>query len=896
VTLLFSDIEGSTARWEQNREAMGAALARHDEVLRTALEAHGAYIFKTMGDAFCAAFGSASDALVAALESQRALAAEDFTAVAGIRVRMALHAGQTDERDDDYFGPAVNRVARLLAIGHGGQVLISGACAEMLEGTMAPGCTLRDLGVHRLKDIDRPEHVYQLVAAGLEDEFSQLRSLEHLSNNLPAPVNALVGREQVVGEVCALLESRRLVTLVGAGGSGKTRCAISVGQRLLDQCDDGVWLVELAPLSEPSLVIATVARNFGIAEFPGRPLLEMLLSYVKRKRLLLVLDNCEHLIDEARALARSLLHAAPHVRILATSREALNLAGEQIYRIPSLSPAAAAQLFVERASAVNPRFEATAENASQIEEICERIDRIPLGIELAAARLKVLSPQRLLQMLDERFRLLTGGDRSALPRHQTMRALIDWSYDLLDEREQSLFRKLSVFAGGFRFEDAVTAFRDDTTDEIAILDVLSSLVDKSLLQAEPCERYRILESTREYARERLVALGEEEAASRAHAAAFLALAQEFDEMWETTPDRAWHERGERELENFRAAIAWSLGSGADVPLGQRLASTFVTMWGSFGEAEADRWVERGIALIDERTPPSLIANLELAHARLIVGFAEARAGRPAAERALERYRTLGDEVRAGHAKRIIGFALVAEGDVAGGSAMLDEALFTAKTAKARRLAILALLGLAHARDVAGDGDRARELYAEALDIAEALGAERQGAGIRCNLAETLFRCGDVARALELVETACETYRALGLPTCKAVINVAAYAIALDRFDEAREAAKEALTAALDLQYRVIVVLALQHLAAVAALKPNVAADAGAAQIRAAHILGFVEARLRALDAARDFTERQEYDRLSARLREVLDEAAVRKHSEEWKEWNEDRAVAEAMSV
>jgi tetratricopeptide (TPR) repeat protein len=253
-------------------------------------------------------------------------------------------------------------------------------------------------------------------------------------------------------------------------------------------------------------------------------------------------------------------------------------------------------------------------------------------------------------------------------------------------------------------------------------------------------------------------------------------------------------------------------------------------------------------------------------------------------------------VQAGHAQRIIGFALVAEGDVAGGSAMLDDALCTAKTAKAHRLAILALLGLAHASDVAGDGDRARQLYAEALAVAEALGAERQGAGIRCNLAETLFRCGDVAQALELVETARETYCALGLPTCKAVINVAAYAVALDRFDEAREAAREALTAALDLQYRVLVVLALQHLAAIAALEPNATRDAGAAQVRAARILGFVDARLPELNVARDYTECQEYDRLSARLREELGEDAVRKHSEEGKEWNEDRAVAEAMSV
>jgi predicted ATPase/class 3 adenylate cyclase len=597
VAFLFSDIEGSTVRWERDRAVMATALSRHDELMRAALEARGAYIFKTVGDAFCAAFATTPDAIEAALEAQRAFAAEDFSAVEGLRVRMALHAGRSTERDGDYFGPAVNRVARLLAIGHGGQVLVSGTAADLLQGEMPSQCTLSDLGAHRLKDLAQPERVYQLVAPDLPETFPALRSLGYFANNLPAQLTSFVGREDVVSEIVALFEKHRLVTLVGTGGAGKTRCAIQVGAELLDRFGDGVWLAEFAPVSDSSLLASVVAQALSVQEHPNRPLLNTLTAYLKRKRLLLLFDNCEHVIGEAPAVATALLQACPDVRILATSREGLNVAGEQRYHMPSLSvpPAdralsaldalafGAPLLFADRAISVDNRFAITDENVAYVAEICRRLDGIPLAIELAAARVKLLAPQRIAQMLDERFRVLTGGDRSALPRHQTMRALIDWSYDLLSEQERALFRKLSIFAGGFTLESAVATCRDAAMDEITVFDALSSLVDKSLVHAEPTEdgtRYRLLESTRQYARERLDESGEYDAIARAHGAAFLAFAEELDRTWESELDRVWIARAQPELENFRVALAWAFGPKGDAFLGQRLTGMLSQVWTS----------------------------------------------------------------------------------------------------------------------------------------------------------------------------------------------------------------------------------------------------------------------------------------------------------------------------
>ena len=422
---------------------MSAALARHDALMRKTLEEHGAYIFKTMGDAFCAAFAHPQDASIAASDAQRALAAEDFSAVEGVPVRIALHTGVADERDGDYLGPAVNRVARLLAIGHGGQVLVSGTAAELLRAEMPQHFGLRDLGIHRLKDLAHPERVFQLIGPQLIEEFPALRSVDAFPNNLPLQLTSFVGREDEVAQIKRLLQRHRLVTLVGTGGGGKTRCAIQVGADLLESFGDGVWLVDLAPISDASLVTAEIARAIGVREVPNRPLLDALLAYCKRQSLLLICDNCEHVIGEARAVLAAILRECPEVRILATSRESLNIAGEQAFRLPSLPvpPAvetitaqttlgyAAVALFTDRAHAADDRFALTDDNAPYVAEIVRQLDGIPLAIELAAARAKVLSPQRLAQKLDARFRLLTGGDRSALPRQQTLRATIDWSFD-----------------------------------------------------------------------------------------------------------------------------------------------------------------------------------------------------------------------------------------------------------------------------------------------------------------------------------------------------------------------------------------------------------------------------------------------------------------------------------
>jgi predicted ATPase/class 3 adenylate cyclase len=916
VTFLFSDIEGSTVRWEGAPDKMELALERHDALMRSAIEAHCGYAFKTIGDAFCAAFATVPDAIDAAVDAQRSLAAEDFSAVEGIRVRMALHTGQSAERDGDYFGPTVNRVARLVAIGHGGQVLLSRACTALLQDDLPSHRSVRDLGPHRLKDLAQPEHVYQLIAPDLPEAFPALLSLDQRSNNLPSQLTSFVGREEVVAEVKALLERHRLVTLTGTGGAGKTRCAIQVGAELVDGSGNGVWLAELAPISDSSLVGSVIARALSVQESPNRPIQDTLLAYLKRKRLLLILDNCEHVIEEARTVAAAILHACPEVRILATSREGLNISGEQVYRMPSLSVPSVGQtvsaqdlltfgaplLFVDRALSVDNRFALTDENVPHVVGICRRLDGIPLAIELAAARVKVLSARQLAQMLDERFRVLTGGYRSALPRHQTMRALIDWSYDLLSNEERGLFRKLSIFAGGFTLESATAVCGDETLDEIAILDQLSSLVDKSLVQAEPVgsgTRYRLLESTRQYAREKLNESGAYDGVARAHATAYLALAEELEETHETTNDRAWLARAEPELENFRAALGWALGARGDVFLGQRLAGTLRLVWSAFGAAEGRQWLQTARELADAQTPPATLAALDLAEALFASGLLQHRASLTAGERALARYRELGDPLRTAYAQREVGRALVFLGNIAEGEAISTQALAQARTLGARRLTSIVLEPLATARTFAGDLAGARKYYAEALAIARSIGAEREATVIAMNLAEAEFRGGDAATALRLASEALAVYRAFNDTRLIAAssCNTAAYLVALERYSEARSSAREGLAAARDAQFAVLVALTLQHLAAVAALRPT--QDAVRARddcTRAARLLGYADARLTALEALREYTEQQEYDKLLPALRDALGADECAKLMNEGSTWSEDQAVAEAMLI
>jgi class 3 adenylate cyclase len=469
VTFLFTDIEGSTRLWEQHPGAMEAALTRHDALAATVIQQHDGSLVKHRGegDSLFAVFPRATDAVAAAVALQQALRAEPWPDEIPLRVRMALHTGDAAVRDGDYFGAAVNRCARLRAVAHGGQLLLSSATQELVRDSLPEEVGFRDLGEHRLRDLARPERVYQLLHPDLPADFPLLTSLNTLPNNLPQQVTSFVGREKEMAEVRRLLTTTRLLTLTGSGGTGKTRLTLQVAADLLEGDGDGVWLVELAPLADPALVPQAVATALGIREEPGKPLDQTLVEYLRPKRLLLLLDNCEHLLSACAGLAGQILRGCPNVQIMATSREGLNIPGETTYRLPSLSlpdprqlPSTvegltqyeAVKLFIDRATAAVPSFTVTNQNAPAVAQLCVRLDGIPLAIELAAARVKAMSVEQINGRIADMFRLLTGGSRTALPRQQTLRAAIDWSYDLLSEKEKILLRRLSVFAGGWTLE------------------------------------------------------------------------------------------------------------------------------------------------------------------------------------------------------------------------------------------------------------------------------------------------------------------------------------------------------------------------------------------------------------------------------------------------------------
>jgi predicted ATPase/class 3 adenylate cyclase len=920
VTLLFTDIEGSTQRWEESRAAMAQALRRHDELLRAAIEKHDGYVFNTVGDAFCAVFSRAPDGVAAAIDGQRALAVEDWSAIGGLHVRMALHSGATDERDGDYFGPAVNRVARLLATAHGGQVVFSHTTALLLRGMMPDHSELCDLGEHRLADLAEPEHVWQLIAPGLDRTFPSLRSLESMPNNLPRQLTPLIGRDDVLAEIEQLLDQHALVTLVGTGGIGKTRVALQAGADSLEASGDGVWFVELAPTDDTSLVGSTIASTLGLREQPERPVVETVVAYLKHKRLLLILDNCEHVIEEVARVADAILRGSSRVRLLATSREPLRINGERVYRMPSLPfPAqsdsltaedalryGAVALFSQRAGASNAKFNLSDENAPIVAEICRRLDGIALAIELAAARVNVLAPRQLAQMLDARFRVLTGGSRTALPRQQTMRALIDWSHDLLSAKEQKLFRRLAIFAGGWTIETAASVCADDEAAQDAIepwevLDVLRSLVDKSLVHSEAAGnemRYGLLESTRQYARERLCTAGEDAAMARAHARAFLALGEELNAIFETTAEREWLARAEPELENFRAALNWAFEAQGDVPLGQRLTAALRPAWTRFAAAEGQRRIRAARTSSVMQTPARVEAALDLAEAAIATAFSQRKTARERAERALTLYSELGDPLRVVQARHLLGRALVDLDEIQEG-----ETILTAALNEARALGLHSLIGdvlqsLAVARSYVGDVAGARPLFDEALAMFRSVGAERGISHVAGNLAEAEFHDGNAVEALRLENEALAAYRSFNhkLGAAISLSNIAAYLIALERYEDAWISARDGLVAARDAQWEAGVAWGLQHLAAIAALRSaDDAEHVGGDRLRAARLLGYVDARLDAIEALRQYTEQQEQDKMLSALHDALGEDQLAKLMPEGATWTEDQAVAEALA-
>ncbi len=602
VTFLFTDIEGSTELAQHYPDALPALLARHHTILREAIQAHHGLVFKIIGDAFCAAFPAADDPLNATVAAQRVLQHEAWSP-APIKVRMGLNSGNAQpELDGDrvveYIGYLTLTLAqRIMSTAYGGQVLISNATAELLRGNLPSDITLRDMGEHRLKGLTNLEHIWQLTAPDLTADFPPLHTLNVIPNNLPTQLTSFIGRAKEIAEVNALFNTARLVTLTGSGGTGKTRLSIEIGTQELPSFANGVWLIELAPLTDPAQIIPALAQAFGLQELPSTPLASLVTDYLRDKKLLLILDNCEHLIQACARLANDLLHHCAGLKLLTSSREALGIAGEMAYHTPSLAESESTRLFVERARAANPKFALTDSNRSAIHQVCLRLDGIPLAIELAAARTKLLSAEQIAARLDDLFRLLVGGSRTALPRQQTLRALIDWSYDLLSEEEKQLLRNASVFIGGWTL-DALEAISDDSN----AIEHLEGLVNKSLVVTEERNnemRYFMLETIRQYAREKLFEAKQSSAARDRHFVYFNELSETVWDMISSANSVAIVNKSNDEVENFRAALEWGLVNHVEEAV--RLAANFcaILRWmgkPAEGVALAQSAVERARAL------------------------------------------------------------------------------------------------------------------------------------------------------------------------------------------------------------------------------------------------------------------------------------------------------------
>ena len=903
VTFLFTDIEGSTQRWEQHREAMEAAVVLHERVLTAAIQQRRGYVFKTVGDAFCAVFATASDALLAAVDAQRDLGKEDFSAVAGLKVRMGVHTGYAEERNADYFGPAVNRVARLMSLGHGGQVLISDITRGLANNDPPNDIALIDLGSHRLKDLTMPEHIWQLVIEGLPTQFPALKSLDALPNNLSIQRTSLVGRDCDVADVKKLVGLNRLVTLVGHGGVGKTRVALQVGADLLDQYPDGVWFVDFAAISDPELVPSIIAQVLGMSQQHNRRLDESIPLWLRHKKLLLILDNCEHVLQNVAALAMRIIGTGEDVRIMSTSRQVLGISGEQIFRVPplavpdnpaDLTPAAitefgAIALFVDRAKSVDRSFALTADKASIVVDICRQLDGIPLAIELAAARVKVLSIPNLAQRLNERFKILTGSSRDVLPRQQTLSALIGWSYDLLSPEEQALFRQLGIFAGGFGLQ-AATKICGDSLDEIDILNLLGSLVDKSLVVADTTsshERYHLLESTRAYTLQKLEA-AERERLARRHAQHYAEKAQEADKRYGTGSTFAWLADVGLELGNYRAALEWALTQGHDAALGGVIAGALFAFWREQGlPVEGRYWIESALQRLQSEEPSPITARLLRAQANFFFG----NRMREVAERAVAMYEAIADRHGAAYARNILALGLYQAGD-------FDTAMNVLTEAAAVMRAYNDQFGTTNSLDlqaniVRGLGrlSEARELNAKALAAYKSVGSELDIALSLTNIAELEFVDGHPEAALRAASDALAIHQRSGVDSVSRAIdniNIGAYRIALNDLDGALKSAREGLRIARQVEGALYSAIALQHLALVLALRrqPRIAA----------RLVGYVDAQYKAQGIEREYTERWLFEKLMGALSEQLNKPAIEKLAAEGAALSEDQAVEEALKV
>ena len=859
VTLAFTDIEGSTSLLQALGDRYPEMLADHHRLIREAFARHGAVERGSAGDGLYFVFPAARGAVQAAVDAQLAIASRAWPDGIVIRDRMGLHTGEPWSASEGYVGLDVHRAARICAAGHGGQILISQMTRDLIVEDLRPPMGVIDLGVHRLRSLDTALRLYQVTGPGLAADFPPPRTTETRRNNLKLEVTSFIGREREIEQATRMLGESPLLTLTGPGGVGKTRVGLRLARMLLDQFEDGAWIVECGSLTDQAFVLPSIVSTIGLTEPTGRSLLAAIVDHLKGKRLLLVLDDCDPVLAACAELAEALVRSCSAVRIVVTSREALGVPGEAILPIASLmTPEAgstvvaldlgavdACRLFVERARAVQPTFALTAQNARAVAQLCRRLDGMPLAIELAAARVRTLPVEQIAARLDDRFRLLTGGSRAAVARHQTLRATIDWSYDLLTEPERAVLRRLSVFAGGATLEAAEAVCAGDSADSIEILDVLGRLVEKSLVFTDPTlaeARFKLLETVREYARGRLVEAGEGDATLRRHRDWYLALVDEASPAFFHGPEPVdWLRRLDREHEDLRAVLEWCLDQPGEGRAGLRIAAGLWRYWEIRGHLTEGRgWLERMERAMDGDVSP-LRANALTGAGSLAFIQGDFRAASTFHEASLALHRQIGDRQSVAYAANNLANTVVQLGDhpraralyeevivqlrelgdvrgVAFGSinlaevatlqgdldtarAMNEQILVTIRELGDQWMEAFALDSFGRAMSRAGDREAARSLHIEALAILEKIGDRRGVARVLTQLADLAMSAGDAPRARELFSQSLAIRQDLGdMPGLASAMENLAGALATDdpeaasRLDGAAEALRGAIRA------------------------------------------------------------------------------------------------------
>ena len=906
VSFLFTDVEGSSRAWEDEPVRMSAAMAAHDALVRAAVHAVGGTVVKMTGDGMHAAFADPLAGLLAALKIQQALADVSATQGIALKIRCGLHVGAAERRDNDFFGRAVNRAARIMSIAHGGQIVLSQAIVELVRDRLPPEVSLRDLGTVWLRDMSSPEHMYQLAHPQLPTEFPPLRTAEPARTNLPPQHTSFVGREDDLEQVEELLRDRRLVSLVGAAGIGKTRLALQVAQALQSRFTDGTWLVELASLGGPDQVAEIVGSTFPALEGGTRTPTEALIAYLRQKQLLLILDNCEHVLSEVAQLVAAILKNCREVTVLVTSREPLSIHGEFAWRMQPLTVPehpqgvtaeqamqyGAVRLFVERAEAALGRFGMTDAVAPVVAEICRRLDGIALAIELAVPRLKILKPDELLARLTERFQLLTSGDRMALPRQRTLEAATDWSYRLLKDDEQLLLRRLAIFPDTFTLDSAQGVCGDPPIDDSKVLDLLAALVDKSLvvpvITTSGVTRYRLLESTRAFGVARLRESGDMDRQRRL-AQYFIRAYEEAERRWDTTPDTQWYDTYEPDLENLRATLAWAFAPGGDAKLGIALVAYTGRLVQWWRRAQRHRWFDAAGARLDDTVLPHLVGRVKLGLASSLGTHVGQRKGLEQALRAAEIFRQLDDRKNRAWALTVAADSIIRPGDVTEAEALYQEAEALLRAVDAKKQLASLLASRAVARGLwAGDTVSARPLFEESLSLARTVGYRRLIETTSIHLAELDAAEGRLevavarARESEAIHRQGGNERFLNVT----LANLTGYLLELGDVASARVAGAEALRLARLHGDRFLFNAVAERLALAAA-------SSGDAR-RAARIAGYCNAMYQLDSSARERIEQRTWLNLTKRLDALLTPTDKATLFAEGAAWEEEQVAQAAL--